>query len=320
MSQAPRLGPGREFDRIRLLAERWRDRARGLGDDCAFVEAGGATLAVSLDMSVEGVHFRRDWISPREIGYRAAAAALSDLAAVAATPRALLWSCSLPADEPDETLLALGDGVAAAAADAGAVIVGGDLSRGERIVLDCCVIGGADAPVRRAGARAGDRIVVTGWLGGPLAALEAWTRGEQPEPAARDRFVHPAPRHEAARFLAALGAHAMIDISDGLAADLGHLLAAGAVGATVNVAAIPVHPVARARAAALGEPDWHFASRSGEEYELIAAVPQSVADDLLSRGPAPVAVIGTIESEPRLRALEGDTEVTLPRGHDHFRE
>lgn len=320
MSLHQRLGPGREFDRIRTLAERWKDRARAIGDDCAFVEAGGATLAISVDMSVENVHFRREWMTAQEIGYRAAAAALSDLAAVAAVPRALLWSCAIPRSEPDETLFALGDGVAAAAAEAGAVIVGGDLSAGTTITMDFCVIGAADAPVRRSGARAGDRLVVTGQLGGPLAALEAWRGGERPDPAALERFLRPAPRHEAARFLASLGARAMIDVSDGLASDLSHLVAASGAGARINVAAIPVHPAARSPAARSGEAAWRFAARSGEEYELIAALPASVDPEALARGPVPVTEIGTVEAEAGIRAFDGTAEVTLPVGHDHFRE
>ena len=171
------LGPGPEFDRIRGFAKLWRDRARGLGDDCAFIEAGGETLAISIDLSVEGVHFRRDWLRDDEIGYRAAAAALSDLAAVAAEPMALLLSLGAPANTDVRALDRIAEGVGDACADAGTVIVGGDTSRAGQIIIDCCVIGHAAAPVRRGGARPGDRLVVTGSLGGSLAALDAFTAG-----------------------------------------------------------------------------------------------------------------------------------------------
>jgi thiamine-monophosphate kinase len=313
------LGPGPEFDRIRALAARWGGRARGLGDDCAFLEAGGERLAVSLDLSIEGVHFRRDWLAPAEIGYRAAAAALSDLAAVAAEPLALLLALALPPQEPEATLAGLADGVADAAADCGAAIVGGDLSRAAGIVIDCCVIGRAAAPVHRRGAKPGDALVVTGALGGPLAALLAWTGGEEPAAGARERFARPSPRHAAARFLAAHRARAMIDVSDGLAGDLAHLLAASGVGATLEVDRVPVHPAAAAAAARRGESAWSLAARSGEEYELLAALPAEEVEAVLAECPVPATVIGTCSAEPGLRATDRGAAVSLPPGHDHFR-
>ena len=312
------LGPGGEFDRIRALAALWKDRARGLGDDCAILEVGAERIALSVDMSVEGVHFRRDWLTPAEIGYRAAASALSDLAAVAAEPLALLLAVAMPADEPESTLLELGQGVGDAVSAAGAVVVGGDLSRGDRLTLDCCVVGRASAPVRRAGARPGDLLVVTGALGGPLAALTAWRRGVDPPSAARERFVHPPPRHMAARYLAGLGAHAMIDISDGFAADLGQLLVASGVGARVDVDRLPVHPDAAAAALAAGESAWSFAARSGEEYELVAALPAGLSPNALAAAPAKVTVIGVVEAELGLRAMDRGVAVRLAGGWDHF--
>lgn len=312
------LGPGKEFDRIRAMAARWGARARGLGDDCAFLEAGGERLAISLDLSIEGVHFTRDWLKPAEIGYRAAAAALSDLAAVAAEPLALLLGLAVPQGESDETVAQLADGVADAAADCGAAIVGGDLSSGPGIVIDCCVIGRAAAEVRRRGARAGDRLVVTGALGGPLAAILEWRAGREPAPAARERFARPASRHEAARFLAAHRARAMIDISDGLSGDLGHLLAASGVGATLEVERIPVLPAAVAVAERTKEKAWSLAVRSGEEYELLAAVPPDVVATIVAECPVPATVIGTIETEPGLRPTERGAAVRLPGGFDHF--
>ena len=312
------LGPGAEFDRIRALAARWAGRARGLGDDCAFLDAGGERLAVSLDLSVEGVHFTREWLTPAEIGYRAAASALSDLAAVAAEPFALLLALALPAGEPRATLDGLADGVADAAADCGATIVGGDLSRADGIVIDCCVIGRAPAEVRRRGARPGDALVVTGALGGPLAALLEWRAGREPPAAARERFARPASRHGAARFLAVHRARAMIDVSDGLAGDLGHLLAASGVGASLAVERLPVLPAAAEVAARHGESAWSLAARSGEEYELLAAVPPDAVAEVVADSPVPVTVIGAIEAEPGVRATDRGRPVALPGGFNHF--
>ncbi len=318
MTSTP-LGPGREFDRIRAMAARWKERARGLGDDCAILEVGGDRIAVSIDVSVEGVHFRREWMTPAEIGYRAAASALSDLAAAAAEPMAMLLTIGAPSDESEATFAAIADGVGDAASDAGALIVGGDLTRSEKLFVDCCVIGRASAPLYRQGARAGDRLVVTGALGGPLAALTAWQEGGQPAPEARARFVRPAPRHAAARFLESVRARALIDVSDGLASDAGHLVAAGGVGAAIAVERIPVLPVARSTAERIGEPAWRFAARSGEEYELLASLPPDVTDADLAASPVPITVIGMIEAEPGLRATDRGADVTLPVGFDHFR-
>jgi thiamine-monophosphate kinase len=301
------------------MAARWKERARGLGDDCAILEVGGDRIAVSVDVSVEGVHFRRDWMTPAEIGYRAAAAALSDLAAAAAEPMAMLLSLGMPAGESDATLAAIADGVGDAAGDAGALIVGGDMTRSDKLFIDCCVIGRASASLGRRGARPGDRLVVTGTLGGPLAALVAWQAGAEPASEARARFVRPAPRHAAARYLESVRARAMIDISDGLASDAAHLVTAGAVGAAVAVERIPVMAVAREAAEQAGEPAWRFAARSGEEYELLASIPPDVTDADLAAAPVPITVIGMIEAEPGLRATDRGTDVTLPMGFDHFR-
>jgi thiamine-monophosphate kinase len=312
------LGPGREFDRIREMAERWRFLAKGLGDDCAFLEVGGETLAISLDLSVEDVHFRRAWLSPREIGFRAAAAALSDLAAVGAEPSALLLAVGAPEQEPKATLRDIADGVGEAVQHAGAVIVGGDLARAPVLVVDCCVVGRCARPVRRSGARPGDVLVVTGALGGPGAALAAWQAGREPAPDARHRFARPEPRYAGARYLAGLGARAMIDLSDGLGGDLRHLLAASEVGARLDVERIPVHAAAHREASLAGEPPWSFAVRSGEEYELLAALPAGVTDAVLRAAPVPVAIVGVVEAERGVRAFFHTVPVDLPGGFDHF--
>jgi len=317
-SLATPLGPGREFDRIRKMAERWRSVARGLGDDCAFLEAGDAQLAVSIDLSIEDVHFRRAWLSPHEIGFRAAAAALSDLAAVAAEPLAVLLALGASEKEPESTLLAVADGVGEAVRHAGAAIVGGDLTRAPVLVVDCCVIGRTSAPVRRSGARPGNVLVVTGSLGGARAALAAWQAGREPSPDARHRFARPEARHGVAKYLASLGARAMIDLSDGLGGDLLHLLAASGVGARLEVDKVPVHTAAQREAQLAGEPAWAFAVRGGEDYELLAALPAGVTEEVLRAAPVPVTVIGAVEEGRGVRAFFHGVPVELPGGFDHY--
>jgi thiamine-monophosphate kinase len=149
-------------------------------------------------------------------------------------------------------------------------------------------------------------------------ALRSWQAGRPPSVASRERFVRPPSRHAAARYLAAHGARAMIDLSDGLASDLGHLLAAGGVGATVTAERIPAHPEV-ADAATAEEPAWSIAAASGEEYELLAALPPATGEEALSSGPVPMTVIGVVEAEPGLRATLHGRPVRLPAGWDHFR-
>ena len=218
------LPPGAERARLPGRAR----RAVGLGDDCGVLVAVDAKLVVSTDVSVEGIHFRRDWLTLEEIGWRATAAALSDLAADGAEAAGVLVALTVPSETADEEVVAVMLGAGAAAVEVGAVVVGGDLSAGPAWNLAVTVLGWASAPVTRAGARAGDGLWVTGALGGPRAALEAWQRGAAPGDDARRAFARPVPRIHAGRWLARHGAHAMVDLSDGLGADAAHLAAASA--------------------------------------------------------------------------------------------
>ena len=264
------LGPGGEFDRIRGIWSRLGNRVAGAGDDCAIVDLGGTRLALSIDVSVEEVHFRLGWMSPGEIGWRAAAAALSDLAAVAATPRGILVSRGGPGAGPDAHATELRDGAADAAAAVGGVVWGGDLVRSDRVMVDVAVIGVMDGePVLRRGAATGDGLWVTGALGGPKAALDAWRDRREPEASARERFVRPVPRVAEAKWLREQGAKAMIDLSDGLVSDAGHLAAASGVQCALDADRVPRHGAAREMMDALV---------GGEEYELLASLPGSFDD------------------------------------------
>jgi thiamine-monophosphate kinase len=293
-----------EFARLREIFARLGPRAGELGDDCALVPLGGTTLALSIDCSLEGVHFRTDWLTFEEIGWRAAAAALSDLAAEGAVPVGVLVSLGMPGG--GEHGAAIMDGVAAAAQSVGAKVLGGDLARSETYLVDVCVLGTAERPVRRAGARAGDGVWVTGRLGGAALALAGFRAGQQPGGALGRRYSHPEPRVAAGRWLAAHGATAMIDISDGLAADAGHLAAASGVGLEIALERLPcwegVAPLA--------------AAASGEEFELLVTLPAS-----FQAHPAPdveLTRIGACFSGAGVRLLEGNTPVALPAGYDHF--
>lgn len=303
------LGPGREFDVVRSLLALWGSAARGIGDDAAVLDVpAGEQLVVSADSTVENVHFRREWLSARAVGWRAAASALSDLAAMAATPLGVLVSLSLPDSwraELEELARGIGDAVQAAES----TIVGGDLTASVELNIGVTVLGHSRAPLTRAGARAGDTLYVTGTLGGARAAVEALLRGEKPGSDARQRFEHPVPRLRESRWLEAHGAHALIDISDGLAGDAAHIAAASGVAIELDLDAIPtasgVSPLE--------------AVASGEEYELLAAAPYLDVDAFERELGIPLTAVGRVErGEAAVRARLAGRRVALPGGFDHF--
>ncbi len=304
------LGPGREFDLIRAILaqhERIADRAGAHpavrvvpGDDAAVIDA--SPLVVSADLSFEDVHFRRDWITPDEIGWRATAASLSDLAAMAAVPVGILVTMAVKPDDATAFATSVMAGASLAAVAYGAALLGGDISRSTGpFVLDVISVGHAGRPILRSGAQPGDSIWVTGSLGGAAAAVAAWSAGGAPDPAARARFAHPIPRIAEARWLAERGVlHALIDLSDGLAGDVRHLAAASNVCIRLDVSQIPIHPAANRQLAIQG----------GEDYELCFAAPPSFGDSLVEAFQhafeLPLTRVGSVEAGSGVLALEDD--------------
>jgi len=267
-----------EFERIRSLIEAVDGPSPpevrlGPGDDAATLRVGdGEILVVSTDLSVEDVHFRREWLTWEAIGYRAVAVALSDLAAMAARPIGVLVSLALPPDLDSAAPGEIARGLGSCLREQGAALLGGDLSRSPGpVVLDVTVVGATRHPVERSGARAGDELWVTGSLGGAAAAAAAWSAGREPEPGARAAFERPAPRAAESRWLAnEADVHALIDLSDGLAADAQHVAAASGVRLELAAGAVPLHPVFDSwtqQEAALS-----LAVGGGEDYELLAAL------------------------------------------------
>lgn len=304
------MGPGREFALIRALVERWGPLAADIGDDAAVLPPvpPGASRVISTDACVEGVHFRPEWLSPAEVGARAVAAALSDLAAMGARPEFVLLALTLPPSW-EAAVPALADGIGAVVAEAGARIIGGNCARGAAFALVTTVLGAAGRPVPRSGARPGDLVVVTGALGGPGEALRALLAGTEPGAWARARFARPVPRWREGLCLAQGGATAMIDISDGVVADAGHLAAASGVAVRLDPLRLPV--------GAGIAPDAALAS--GEEYELLATLPPERLAGVRAawRGGdgalAPLTVVGVVEPGSGVRA-----DGAPPGGFDHF--
>lgn len=289
--------------------------AIGIGDDAAVLAASPHRQVVSVDASVEGVHFRRGTITDHDVGYRATAAALSDLAAMGALPRAVMSALVVPAALDDDALFAMVDGIGEAASVSGATVAGGNLALGREMSITTTVLGNAgEPPLTRTGARPGDALFVTGALGGAALAWRLLDRGMHAPDAILQRFVRPAPRIEAGRRLVG-AASAAIDVSDGLLRDLGHLCGASGVGAVVRVAAIPIEPGIDAPAAALGLDPLVLALTGGEDYELLftAAAGVSLA--------TPATRIGTITRGSGVTLLAADGRpLPLPAssGHDHF--
>lgn len=316
------LGPGPEFDKIRAIAGRLGAAAGALGDDCAVIPEGSGQLVVSTDLSIEGVHFRRGWITDEEIGWRSAAGALSDLAAAGARPVGLLAALAVPPDSGD-TASSIMAGVGALVRECGGVVLGGDLSSGSVIALAVTVLGRAERPVGRRGGSPGDTLWVTGALGGSRAAVESWRAGHPVLAAARDAFAGPVPRLAAGQWLAAHGATALIDLSDGLAGDVRHLAAASGVGAEVDLAAVPVHPAVVAAASLSDDRPEVFAARGGEDYELLVAMPARFGDDDALRFARdcglPLTRIGQLTIGAEVLFRLGEERFVLS-GFDHFAE
>jgi thiamine-monophosphate kinase len=305
------LGAGREFDAIRSMLRVWGSRARGIGDDAAVLDVPtGERLVASTDAAVEGVHFRRDWLSPREIGARTAAAALSDLAAMAAAPLGLLVALGVPPawrDQLDELARGIGD----VAERSGCPVVGGNVSAAGELSLTLTVLGAALRPLGRDGLESGDVLYVTGALGGPAAALDALREGRAPRAAHRARFAAPQPRLAEARWLADAGAHAAIDVSDGVVADAGHLAAASGVRVVLELASIPCIEGATPE----------LAAASGEEYELLVGFASRSLPDVRafqSRFGVALTAIGRVAEGDGVIVERDGARVDPPHGHDHL--
>ena len=269
-----------DLGELGLLAElERRGLASGIEHDAARLADG---LIVTQDALVEGVHFRLDWIAWRDLGWRAAAVNLSDLAASGAQPEALLVSLAAPAETRAEDVFELYAGIAETAVP----VVGGDMTRADAVVLAVTAVGRADRVPGRAGARAGDALVVTGPLGASGAALR------------EGRFVRPPLRIAEGRSLARR-AHAMLDISDGIAVDAGHIAARSGVRCVIELERVPLAPGATVD-------DLGF----GEDYELLAAVAEVDADTF--------AVVGRCEEGRGVELLLHGEPFELA-GWEHFR-
>ncbi|WP_250641950.1 thiamine-monophosphate kinase [Frankia sp. AiPa1] len=344
-----------EFELIRAVTARFRrglDVLVGPGDDAAVLAAADGRVVVTTDLLLEGRHFRRDWSSGEDVGHKAAAQNLADVAAMGARPTGLFLGLAAPGETELAWALALADGLAAECARAGTTVAGGDVSSADTIMLGVTALGdlGGRPPVLRSGARPGDTVVLAGSVGPSAAGLALLASGDYPlsgsdspvpspptplrtsplrvpsgatepaalprggagssgdhpghdrnaavhrdagpEPVARgdveaeevamrgwDRLVaahrRPRPPYQLGPTLAALGARAMCDISDGLVQDIGHIAAASGVRIDLRAAALPIDEAMRSAAVHLGVDPLDWALTGGEDHALVACLPPS---------------------------------------------
>jgi thiamine-monophosphate kinase len=308
--------------RIRKQAGKRPGVVAGIGDDCAVIRLpAGHDALVTTDFSLEGVHFRREWHSAEVVGHRCLARGLSDIAAMGGEPVAAFLSLALPGDLPQKWVDGFVRGLLRLARRYKVSLAGGDTAQSPAGVLaDIVVLGSAPKgkAIRRSGAQPGDRIYVTGELGGAVAALELLRAGKKVRAADFPRHFWPDPRIEVGRFLRQKGlASAMIDISDGLSTDLAHICEESGVGAEIRADAIPLARIGRRE----DEVDLRLALHGGDEYELLFSAPRGKRVPERIAGVA-ITEIGWVRRDKHVWLLnnEGVGVELQPQGWQHFSE
>lgn len=296
----------------------------GAGDDCAVLQCGDRTLLVTCDLSIENIHFRLDAGNAEDVGWKAIAASLSDIAAMGGTPLFATVSLAAPRQTDLALLDALYRGMAQAAQSAGAAIVGGDTTASpEGLILDSMVIGEATEGryLLRRGALPGDKLIVTGFLGRSRAGLHAQEHNH-PAPELLAAHRRPLPRLREGQWLARRPeVHAMIDVSDGLVQDAAHIAALSSVGLDIVSKSVPIAPELRTYCAQHGLDPVETALAGGEDYELAFAADFEYADALVrafnAEMPCRVAIVGEFSSGHC--GVRVDGQPSPISGFDHFK-
>jgi thiamine-monophosphate kinase len=284
----------------------------GPGDDAAVVACPDGRVVATTDVLVEGVHFRLDWSGPEQIGRKAAAANLADVAAMGAVPTALLVGLACPAGTAVTSLSALADGLWAEAGAAGAGVVGGDVTASPTLTISVTALGSLEGrpPVRRGGAEPGQVVALCGRVGWSAAGLAVLARGFRSPAVVVGAYRVPEPPYAAGPQAAKAGATAMIDVSDGLLADLGHVAAASGVLIDLRSGALEVPPRLADVGAALGVDPLHWLLTGGEDHALTATFP--------GEPPPGWTVIGTVGAGEPGVLVDGRPYTGGPAGWEHF--
>lgn len=324
------LGELEVLDRLRLLFEGVGSGVvLGIGDDAAVFQTSGQRVLLTVDTAVEGVDFRLDWMDWRTVGWRAVAAALSDIAAMGGEAGAILLSLTAPPDRRWEEVEECCRGIRALAEEYDLPVVGGDLSRSEGLViLTVAVMGAVPAEgwVGRSTAQAGERVWVTGGLGGPALALVQLKSGRvlAPDHPAVARFLSPRPRLEEARFLVREGhPSAMIDLSDGLARDAYNLGRASSLQLVLDAELLPILTGVEDTCEGMGVDPLDLVLGSGEEFELLFTAPpgqiEAVQETFSKRYSIPLTAIGeTRPGEGLILRSRGEERALESEGWDQF--
>ncbi len=287
----------------------------GPGDDAAVLAVPDGRVVVTCDVLVEGTHFRRDWSTPIDVGRKAAAASLADVAAMGARPTALVVGFGAPADLPAAWAIACAAGLREEAGTVGAVIVGGDVVAAPQVILSVTALGdlGGRPPVRRSGARPGDRVAVAGRLGWSAAGLALLMRGFRSPRVLVEAHRFPQPPYAAGVSAAIAGASAMVDVSDGLVADAGHVAVASGVAIDLRSADLQVAEPIQAAAAAYNADPLGWVLGGGEDHALLATFPPEAIV------PAEFTVVGDVRAGGGEVSVDGRPWAAGPSGHAHFR-
>jgi len=324
-----RLGEFGLIDRVRRTTPGSRNVLLGIGDDAAWVTSKTGSCLITSDILIEGVHFNLKWTSLFDLGYKALAVNLSDIAAMGGIPAYLILSLGIPADFDSVDIDEFYRGIRSLAAKSGVALVGGDTSVAESLVISACVVGHAPfRPVTRGGAKPRDDIYVTGTLGDSalaLTLLQNKSRQAKKEPLAYllKRHHQPTPRLAAGALLARDRlATAMIDVSDGLLQDLSHICKASNIGAVVWKDRVPL---SRAYRMLAGRDDTRHAFSGGEDYELLFCARQrhrSRIEKSPQRAGVAMTRIGTcVPARHGIVVLDrSDKPISIgSQGHDHFK-
>ncbi len=304
-----------EFALIQAIGERLRssDTAEvivGLGDDSAVTSPDGKPLVSCVDVLVQGVHFRTDWSSAHEIGRKSVAANLADIFAMGGAPKSLLIGLAVPADTKVAWVLELAEGIKAEADLVGAQVIGGDVVRSDQIVISVTALGSLDAPkpITRSGAQVGDVLAVAGRLGYAQAGLLMLSRGFRSPKAIVSAHRVPEPPYELAAL--AHSANSMIDISDGLLSDVGHIAQSSGVAINIDSQKLVVTEELQAMASAFNGNALEWVLQGGEDHAFAATFSNS------SQVPEGWVVIGAVTAG---EGVTVDGETVAQSGWDHFK-